>query len=242
MYQFSSRVRYSETDVRGQLSVTGIINYLQDCSTFQSEDIGKGLKWMEKRRRAWFLSGWQIIIDRYPGLGDEIVTGTWPYEFKGIYGSRNFFIKDRDGGYMVRANSLWFLFDLDTQRPTRVTAEETDGYGRLQERMPMDYAPRKIPMPERWEEGAPVVIGRHHLDTNNHVNNARYVEIAREFLPDDFLIGELRVEYKKASVLGDVIIPRISRTDEGYTVVLCGADGIPHAVIWLAEKISGEAS
>ena len=36
MYTFESRVRYSEMDEFGKLSVTGIMNYLQDCSTFQS--------------------------------------------------------------------------------------------------------------------------------------------------------------------------------------------------------------
>ena len=44
MYQFDSRVRYSETDEQGRLSVTGILNYLQDCSTLQSEDIGLGIE------------------------------------------------------------------------------------------------------------------------------------------------------------------------------------------------------
>ena len=45
MYCFDSRVRYSETDERGRLSLTGILNYLQDCSTFQSEDLGMGIEY-----------------------------------------------------------------------------------------------------------------------------------------------------------------------------------------------------
>ena len=68
MYQFDSRVRYSETDEQGRLSVTGILNYLQDCSTLQSEDIGLGIEYLKKTRHAWWLSSWQIIIDRYPVL------------------------------------------------------------------------------------------------------------------------------------------------------------------------------
>ena len=48
MYQFDSRVRYSETDEQGRLSVTGILNYLQDCSTLQSEDIGLGIEYLKK--------------------------------------------------------------------------------------------------------------------------------------------------------------------------------------------------
>ena len=59
------------------------------------------------------------------------------------------------------------------------------------------------------------MVAKHHIDTNHHVNNAQYVEIARELLPEDFQIGQLRAEYKKAAVLGDRIYPRISFTDDG---------------------------
>ena len=31
MYTFTSRVRFSETDENGKLSLAGIMNYLQDC-------------------------------------------------------------------------------------------------------------------------------------------------------------------------------------------------------------------
>lgn len=32
MYSFDSRVRYSEVDEDRKLSLTGVINYMQDCS------------------------------------------------------------------------------------------------------------------------------------------------------------------------------------------------------------------
>lgn len=88
MYSFDSRVRYSETDETGNLTVLGIINYMQDCSTFHSEEAGVGVQVLESRRRAWMLSSWQILIDRYPRLvrrsasppgttraGESMVTG-----------------------------------------------------------------------------------------------------------------------------------------------------------------------
>ena len=67
------------------------------------------------------------------------------------------------------------------------------------------------------------------------MNNAQYVEIAREALPE-LRIGEIRAEYKKAAVLGDVMIPHIGRNNEGYTVSLCDKEGSPHAIIWLREQ------
>ena len=39
MYEFNSRVRYSEIDHHGTLTLPALINYFQDCSTFQSEDV-----------------------------------------------------------------------------------------------------------------------------------------------------------------------------------------------------------
>ena len=51
MYSFESRIRYSEVDQNQELSVTGIINYLQDCSTFQSEDLNLGITYLQEHHR-----------------------------------------------------------------------------------------------------------------------------------------------------------------------------------------------
>ena len=234
MYTFKSRVRYSETDENGGLTLTGIMNYLQDCSTFQSEDIGLGISYLEEKRKAWWLSSWQIVIERRPLLGEEIIIGTWPYDFKGFYGYRNFTICDKQGNYLVKANSVWFLFDTEKERPVKIAPEDIRGYGTGKEaRLEMDYAPRKIVLPEEFEAGEPVVVGKHHIDTNHHVNNAQYVEIAREAVSGDIEVSELRVEYKKAAVFGDVIYPRISRTEEGCVVALCDSQKAVYAVIWM---------
>lgn len=234
MYSFDSRVRYSEVDVNRELTLTGIINYLQDCSTFQSEDLNLGLDYLEQCNRAWWLSSWQIVIERRPRFGEEIVISTWPYDFKGMYGYRNFTIRDQAGNYLVKANSIWFFFDTAAGRPVKVQEHDIRGYGTGEEKkLDMEYAPRRIALPNTYEEGEPIAVAVHHIDTNHHVNNAMYVEIAREALTEDVKIRELRVEYKKAAVLGDTIYPRISRQGGDYTVALCDEFGTPYAVIWL---------
>ena len=236
MYELNSRVRYSETDIDAKLSLTGIMNYMQDCSTMQSEDAGVGIGYLGREKKAWLLSSWQIVIGRRPVLGERIKVLTWPYAVKGLYALRNFAILDEKGEYLVKANSIWFFYDLEAERPARIRMEDVERYGTGEERLDMEYAPRRITVPEEYEEKEPVLVMKHHLDTNHHVNNAQYVEIVREFLPEHFQIGEMRVEYKKAAVLGDVMYPRISRITEGYVASLCDEEGKPHAVIWLAEK------
>lgn len=66
MYTFNSRVRYSEVDSNARLTLDGIINYMQDCTNFQSEDLGVGLEFHKEKNLAWILNSWQIVIDEYP--------------------------------------------------------------------------------------------------------------------------------------------------------------------------------
>ncbi len=42
MYSFTSHVRYSEVDENWRLTIPALIDYLQDCSTFQSDLLGMG--------------------------------------------------------------------------------------------------------------------------------------------------------------------------------------------------------
>ena len=42
MYTFDSRIRYSEIDRSGRLSIPAVVDYFQDCSAFQSEELKAG--------------------------------------------------------------------------------------------------------------------------------------------------------------------------------------------------------
>ena len=72
MYTFDSRIRYGETNETGALSLLGVINYMQDCSTFQSEGIGLGVEYLEKKEGvAVCLPGGSLLTDIGPGRKDK---------------------------------------------------------------------------------------------------------------------------------------------------------------------------
>ena len=141
MFSFQSRVRYSEAGMDKKLTLNGIINYFQDCSTFHSESLGVGLEELEKEGKVWVLSAWQIVVERYPRLFEKISVETWPYDFSGFYGMRNFALRDEQGELLAWANSLWIFMDVNTGRPIRITPEQLQGYTK-EEKLPMDYASR----------------------------------------------------------------------------------------------------
>ena len=105
-YSFSGRVRYSETGENGLLTLPGILNYFQDCSTFHSEEIGNGMKILKEKNKFWVLSAWQVVVNRYPALGEEVVTSTWPYSFRGFMGQRNFTMDTKEGERLAYANTF----------------------------------------------------------------------------------------------------------------------------------------
>ena len=212
MYEFNSRVRYSEIDHHGTLTLPALINYFQDCSTFQSEDVGLGTEVLKAEKRAWILSYWQVIAERYPALGERITIGTFPTEFKGLFGNRNFYLKDESGNMIAKAYSVWVFLDTETGRPVRPEEKDIKPYG-------MGEALEAFP------------VRRYHIDTNEHVNNCQYVQMALEFLPADRQFRQIRVEYKKSAVLGDVIYPKRSREEDRTVIELCAEDGRPYAVV-----------
>lgn len=54
-YSFESRVRYSEIGENGCLELPGILDYFQDCCTFQSESIGQGIEVVKEKQSLGFV-------------------------------------------------------------------------------------------------------------------------------------------------------------------------------------------
>ena len=134
IYQFDSRVRYSEVDENRRITLLSILNYFQDCSSFHSEKIGFGIDYLKEKQCAWVLSSWQIVLGELPVFGQEITVQTWPYSFKGFLGERNFCIRDEKGEKLAWANTLWTYVDLKTDQSSErgagsVCAAREAGYG-----------------------------------------------------------------------------------------------------------------
>ena len=234
-YSFNSRVRYSETGENGKLTLPGVLNYFQDCCTFHAESVGLGGDVLKARDRAWVLSSWQVIVDEYPAMGTEIRITTAPYDFKGFMGMRNFTIETMDGKRLAWANSNWTHLAISTGIPVRLTPADTDNYI-LSEKLEMDYAPRKIKLPDDMISQESFTVQKHHLDTNHHVNNCQYICMAEDFLPEDFKVYQMRAEYKMQAKLGDTICPKAKAETGKVIVSLDDTDGKAYAIIEFQQK------
>ena len=232
MYQFKSKVRFSEVNKEKNLKLAALTDYLQDTCTFQSEELGAGMDILRERNEAWILSSWEIIVNKLPKVGEEIFVGTFPCSFKGFYGHRNFYVIDANGEELARANSLWVYINFATKKPTRIPEEVASKYDNvIQEPLEFEWSDRKIKVEGECHAENPVTVPEFFIDTNEHMNNGKYIMVAESYLKEGFIPKRIRAEYRKAAVLGDVLYPVIYTQENTVTVVLEDEAKKPYAII-----------
>ncbi len=230
MYYFESRVRYSEVDLDKNMTFGALLNYFQDCCSFQSEDLGVGIDFLREMQAAWMLLSWQVVVKRRPVFGEKIRINTWPYDFGGFYGYRNFTMEDEGGEILAYANSVWVFLDLASNRPAKITQKFLDVY-HMEPRFEMEYTGRKIKLPKENRKERAFAVHPSQIDTNRHVNNEQYIEMAQIYLPENFCIRQMRADYRKSAVLGDMIYPLIHEEEGRITVTLADEGGKPFAIV-----------
>lgn len=232
MYSFNSRVRYSEVNSEQEMTLPALLDYLQDCCTFQSEELASGVDYLKEHHQAWVLSSWEVFVKRYPKLAENITINTWPYDFKNFYGYRNFTITDEQGEVVAAANSVWVFMDTEKMKPVKISDHFIEVYrDEMGKRLERDWSERKIKICGETEQKAPIAVQRFHIDTNHHMNNSKYVMTAENYLPEEFETASLRVEYKKAAVQDDILYPEVLENGKNIIVSLADECGKAYAIV-----------
>lgn len=230
MYEYKTRIRYSEVDSDGQLSLVALLDYFQDCSTFHSEDLGLGIDYLKKNKMIWALSSWQIVVERYPKMGEYVIVGTAPYDFKSFIGFRNFWMKDEQENVIACANSIWSLIDSENGKPVKPTEDMIQGYI-LSEKINMNYEDRHVKFEGEARSYSSITVKAHNIDTNNHVNNGQYIRMGMDCLKESLFnkkVKQLRAEYKMQAYLDTVLYPICYEYDSKIGISLKNKEGKPY--------------
>lgn len=218
MYSFKSRVRYSEVDKNGYLSIEAMMRYFQDCTSFHSEELRVGIDYLKENNLTWMIIAWHVQIFRRARLGEEITIGTWPHSFKNVRGGRNFVLIDKEGKTIARADSNWVLINLKENRITKVPKEVSEPY-KLEEAIDMGDFTKISYNEEELKECDRITVSPFFLDTNGHVNNVKYLSIAEGYVADKEPYDEFRVEYKNQAFLHDEICVYLNTGDRNQVVL-----------------------
>ena len=203
MYEMSTRVRYSQVDGEGYLTLPALFDLLQDVATFHSQDLGYDIRYLKEVGCGWFVTDYQLALEKdTPYIGDHLRLQTWGYRFRGMFGMRNMLVLREDGSIYARVNSIWVYMDLRRMLPARIPDRMIADYG-LEPALDYPWPARKIKPLEDFAECAAFTVTALQLDSNGHMNNTHFVAAAWKQLPEGFEPGLIRVEYKKQAMLGD---------------------------------------
>ncbi len=224
MYEKEYEVHYYEVDYRRRVLITSIVDFLGDIATKQSEELGIGIEYLKENKLAWVLYKWNIDMYKYPAYGDKIKVRTCPYSMKKFYAYRIFEILSSEGELLGKAESVWFLINIERRRPVRISPDIYDFYGvNFNDESILEIEDIKSPASISCEKMFNVRYS--DIDTNQHVNNAKYIAWAIETVPMEVVLNytlkNIKVTYEKETTYGETVkILTEIKNEENCTVCL----------------------
>jgi len=220
MYSLNYQVTTSTCDSEGRLKLYSALQMMQDCSEMWIDSEPGVKQYFAEQNMAQLLATRQVEIIRVPEYKEKLTVTTSVYGMKPMFGFRNTFIYDSEGKPCYRTWSMGAFVDKTAGKLKRVD-DATIASMTLEPQLEMNYKDRRVILPkENGETLDPIKVLRADIDYNKHVNNANYVRMAMELLPEDFKVRGLRMEYRVAAKLADVLIPTVYKIEGGFIISL----------------------
>lgn len=197
MTEIKKTVTYADVDYSGHLKMTTLFQILTDLATQDAIKLGMWSIDMIKQY-GWVVAKQTLTLDEPILLDDEIEIYTIAGKGTFVSFPRYYFIK-KNGKEIGRISSIWTLLDLEKRS---IVAPRRIGI-----RIPEPISDKTIEKPHDIDMNIPFTfIGERKVlysdvDTNQHMNNTRYIEWALDVL--DFYIfqsnyiDKLTIHYKK---------------------------------------------
>jgi medium-chain acyl-[acyl-carrier-protein] hydrolase len=204
-----------ETDTRGFARPVALLNFLQDAAGEHAGRLGLSVAALGERNATWVLSRYHVLIHRYPALGETLLVTTWPSDYHGRFALRDFEVT-AGGTPVLAATSSWMILDLGKKQALKVG--EIVGPGRALEKRAIADPFASLPVLAARESEVRFRVETAHLDGNQHVNNAVYVQWALEGTPPDILLTrrpiDIEVSYRAEALYGDEVLSTVQRISE----------------------------
>jgi acyl-ACP thioesterase len=226
MYTLTYKVTTSTCDSEGKLKLYSALQMMQDCSEMWIDSEPEVKNYFLQQNMAQLLATRQVEIIRVPDYKEELTVTTSVYGMKPMFGFRNTYIYDAEGKPCYKTWSMGAFVDKANGKLKRVD-DATIASMTLEPQLEMNYGDRRIILPrEGGEAQEPYKVLRADIDYNKHMNNANYVRIAMELLPEGFEVKCLRVEYRVAAKLGDVLVPVVYKVEGRFIVAISVGDDL----------------
>ena len=246
MYEMKTIVGTSQIDKDGLLKTSSIFDLMQDCSFFQLDSEEDLTKYFNENNVSMFLVSRQVDIYKLPKYSDKVIVRTYVYECNEAYGYRNTVIYDENYNELAICYAITVIYDenynelaicyaiggfvdLSNGNLIRVPSSFIENF-KFDEKQEMNYLPRKIKVDNNLlKEVDRFKVKKYFIDDNNHVNNARYIDMAIDYVDDYY--KRIRIEYRVPAALGDTIVVKKAVIDDKVLLKFDSEDNKTYAIL-----------
>lgn len=211
-YQEEMEVKFCQCDASHRLKLSELFRILTDIADTAFAFRGMDHQFLMENRMVFLITRFSVQVKRMPVQTERIRVATWEQQIERAQFIRNFCVWDTQGNVLIEVSSGWILVDPVDRSILRP--------GQFEERFPGSLRP----MPEE-KSGAPdfvrlrmresdegVLQGEDRkivysdIDGNGHVDNARYIDMAMDILPERLssLSPEyVQVAFNREAMLGE---------------------------------------
>ncbi len=163
-------VRYDECDAAGWLRPSVYLCYTQEAATRDARDAGWG-------PHPWVIRRSRLFVHQAVGYAERLAVKTWGRGLGRSTAQRAYEFSDEHGRLVAEAHSLWVYLDETTLRPSRLPADFNEIWFPGREPLAPSDLPDWPANPATAPYSSTASIGYSLLDGQQHLNNARYLDL-----------------------------------------------------------------
>lgn len=176
-------IRYYECDAYDHVNHANYIRYMSEAAFSASAAVGYTPQRLADMKRVWLAREHEIEFLHPYRFGDQVKIKTWVADFRRVRSQRiyHFYLEQPHGDDLLaaRAATDWVFVDLETGRPTTVSAEmvaafQNQNSGPAETELPRTRFP-EAPPPPAVPYTAFIDVEWRDVDPQGHVNNAAYL-------------------------------------------------------------------
>lgn len=190
---------------------SAFLKYMQEIACLHSQLYGYGINDIEKNNIVWIIFCWNLNINYKPHWNEKIKIKTWLGKMDKLYCYRDFEVQNESGEVIAKAESQWIMFNI-AQRKIEILNDsyqnkfpkvKREGYDNIIKKVRFDIS--KVDKGKCKKINYTVL--KRDIDTNYHMNNTNYLDIASEKIADEIYsnLEKIEIHYKTECKYGDKI-------------------------------------
>ncbi|MBQ0163050.1 MAG: acyl-[acyl-carrier-protein] thioesterase [Treponema sp.] len=223
-----TKVLFGQCGSDKRLHLTELMEYCADNVTEMYAQKGQDRQKLNDDGYVQMVSRSSIHINELPEENEIMTVKVREEKPEGFQLMRYYEFVSSSGKVLVQGKSLWVIVEPETRRI--VSPDKFEYLIKSEVQTDFGKKPGKIKVPEELEHLGDQRILLSHLDPNGHLTNAKYINFAMDFLPEDYQkkeITDFRLNFCKEIKKNEIMHVYGAFDEENHKIIVVGKRDIP---------------